>query len=650
MADLSAEHDKLASRLAEHEAMLSSITANLPGAIFQFYVRGDDWRMVYLSEKVNEIFGISSNPETFIESFNACIPAEDLPAFMASIVEAIDNGATWVYEGRFNRPDGVEIYFRSNSVPQRRDGGLVFYGLFLDITEKHKAEREREEQAQILSAITKNLPGVVYEYTIDEDGKNYVSYVSERSMEIFGVPPEPSTFSELFQQGVPEKDRETYLTSVKQATAVGEPWYYEGAYDHPRGERMYFHAAAVPSERRGKVVYHGILLDQTSQERIQEELRHNQRLESIGQLAGGVAHDFNNMLGGIMGAAELLVERQEHDKEGASLAQLIVDTATRAGELTWQLLAFSRKAVTVREPQNIQQIIERTCQMLERSIDRRISIEQALEADNHTVLGDPAQLQAALLNLAVNARDAMPGGGLLRFETAIELTAPDSSIPGRSLPSRNYLRIRVIDTGSGVPEAVRSRIFEPFFTTKPIGQGTGMGLAAVYGTIAEHGGSVSLTRSSDEGSCFEIHLPLSEVSFRPETEASVVLRARSAKRVLLIDDESVVRQTVRRLMESLGYEVDEACDGLEGVERFQAQSGNYDIVVLDMVMPRLNGEDAFLRLRDLKPDIPIVLCSGYSLDESVARLRALGLAGHLTKPFRRQQLGEVLLQAITALE
>src|SRR5690606_11417523 len=145
-------------------------------------------------------------------------------------------------------------------------------------------------------------------------------------------------------------------------------------------------------------------------------------------------------------------------------------------------------------------------------------------------------------------------------------------------------------------------------------------------------------------SCCEIHPPLSEVISPKALDRSVALRARSARRVLLIDDEKIVRQTVRRLMESLGYEVDEACDGLEGVERFQAESGCYDIVVLDMVMPRLSGEDAFLRLRELRSDIPIVLCSGFSLDESVARLRGLGLTGHLTKPFRRKQLSEVLRQ------
>ncbi len=650
MADLSAEHDKLASRLADHEAMLTSITANLPGAIFEFHARGPEQNMVYVSDKVQEIFGISPDRETFIESFNACLPDDDLPLFMSSIGEAIENEASWVYEGRFIRTDGREIFFRSNSVPQKKDGGLVFYGLLLDITEKHKAEREREEQAQILSAITKNLPGVVYEYTIDEAGEGYVSYLSERSLEIFGVPPEPSTFIERFRQGIPEKDLAGYSASLEQATATGAPWYYEGAYNHPRGHEMYFHAASVPSERHGKVVYHGILLDQTNQERIQEELRHKQRLESIGQLAGGVAHDFNNMLGGIMGAAELLVEHHQGDKEGGSLAQLIVDTATRAGELTWQLLAFSRKAVTVREPQAIHEIIDQTCQILERSIDRRITIERNLEADNHTVLGDPAQLQAALLNLAVNARDAMPSGGRLRFETAVELAAPDSTLPGHSLPSLKYLRIRVIDTGTGVPESVRSRIFEPFFTTKPIGQGTGMGLAAVYGTIAEHGGNVSLTKSSQQGSCFEIYLPLSEITSDTTADASAVLHAHSAKKVLLIDDEEVVRQTVRRLMESLGYEVEEACDGLEGVQLFEANSDGYDIVVLDMVMPGLNGEDAFLRMRAIRPDIPIVLCSGYSLDESVARLRAQGLAGHLTKPFRRKQLSEVLRQAVVAVE
>jgi two-component system, cell cycle sensor histidine kinase and response regulator CckA len=650
VVDLRSQHEELASKLADHEVMLSSIAANLPGVIYQFSAQGNQWSMRYMSEKAEEIFGISSTRDKFIEAFIPCLPKDDQQLFIASILEAIENESSWTYEGRFIRPDGGEIYFRGNSILTKKGAEFVYHGLLLDITDQHKAEQEREEQTQILNAITTNLPGVVYEYTIDEAGNGNVTYVSARSLEIFGVPAEPSTFNELFLKGIPEKDRENHAASVAQATAVGMPWYYEGAFNHPNGEAMYFHAAAVPSERQGKVVYHGILLDQTNQERIQEELRHNQRLESIGQLAGGVAHDFNNMLGGIMGAAELLVEEHKSNPDKSSLAQLIVDTAARAGELTWQLLTFSRKAVTARKPQSIHEIIHRTCQILERSIDRRITIERSLEAERETVLGDPAQLQAAFLNLAVNARDAMPEGGLLRFETAISNYRRDASHPGRRLPPGDYLRIRVVDTGGGIPESVRPRIFEPFFTTKPIGQGTGMGLAAVYGTIAEHGGSVNLLETSSDGSSFEIFLPLSEAANSDITDNSATPRANSAQRVLLIDDEKIVRHTAKRLMESLGYEVDEAEDGIDGIERFQSGRGRYDIVVLDMVMPRLNGEDAFRRLREIQHNIPIVLCSGFSLDESVTRLRAQGLAGHLTKPFRRKQLGDVLRQVVSGSE
>lgn len=650
MTDTRPDNEELESRLADQEALISSITANVPGVVYQFYARGDEWGMHFVSEKAQDIFGISYNPKTFVQDFVAQLPGDEADRFMASIVDVVKRVVPWSFEGRFIRPDGKELYFRGDSTPTVKKDELIFHGLLLDITDQRKAEEEKEEQAQIIQAITANMPGVVYEFTVDGDGNGHTTYVSERSAEIFGIPAQPEKFIERFRECIPEKEREGFSTSVRLAVEAGDPWYYEGAFLHPNGETMHFHGASVPSERRGKLVYHGILVDQTDQERIQEEVRHNQRLESIGQLAGGVAHDFNNMLGGIMGAAELLVERNRDDPEAANLARLIMDTATRAGELTWQLLAFSRKAVNVRKPQLLHELIHRTCTMLERSIDRRITIECTLEAERDTVLGDPAQLQAAFLNLSVNARDAMPNGGTLHFESQLLSLKKKTSVSGRQLKAGDYLQLRVRDTGGGIPESVRPRIFEPFFTTKPIGQGTGMGLAAVYGTIAEHGGNVSLLDSSSEGTCFEILLPLTDQEEKEEVDSSHVPLAKATQRVLLIDDEKIVRHTARRLIESLGYSVEEAGDGEEGVERFRQEADQFDVIVLDMIMPKLNGEDAFAQLRNIRRDIPIVLCSGYSLDESVARLRKQGLAGHLTKPFRRKQLGEALLQAIAAGE
>ena len=641
--------DELARSLQEKEELIASITANLPGAVYQFYAEDSGkWGMHLVADKAEEIFGISSEPETFVQQFIAHLHDDCRSDFISSVNRAVTREEAWSFEGRFIRPDGREIYFQASSTPKRKGTQLVFDGILLDVSERHQAKLQKEAQEQFLRALTNNLPGVVYEFRVDEVGNLGVTYVSEKAREIFGISPDPVGFIERFMAGIPEGDRDRAFKSVMESVRAEVPWHYQGSFERPDGSVVFFRGDAVPTRRAGLLLFHGILLDLTEHRRVEEELRHAQKLDSIGQLAGGVAHDFNNMLAGIVGAAELLQQRLTHDQQGVALTQMILDTSARAGELTWQLLAFSRKAVRVRKPLLVHEQIERTVKILERSIDRRITIEMDLVASQHTVKGDPGQLQAAFLNLGVNARDAMPEGGVLRFETAVVSVLDHDETTGLALRPGAYLRIRVSDTGTGIPADVRARVFEPFFTTKPIGEGTGMGLAAVYGTAMEHQGSVSILETSERGTYFQMLLPLIDQGDPKSLPPSAKPLRMVSGRVLLIDDETIVRKTASELLRSLGYEVLDFGDPRAAIDHFESCAGEYDLVVLDMVMPRLNGEEVFRMLRTIRGDVPVVLCSGYALDESVVRLRREGLAGHLKKPFRREELREALESALEA--
>jgi CheY-like chemotaxis protein len=240
----------------------------------------------------------------------------------------------------------------------------------------------------------------------------------------------------------------------------------------------------------------------------------------------------------------------------------------------------------------------------------------------------------------------MPEGGLLRFETAIVNVFEHDETSKLALAPGQYLLIRVSDTGCGIPQEIRSRVFEPFFTTKPIGEGTGMGLAAVYGTAMEHHGNVSILESSGRGTCFQMLLPLAEEGDTNSLPPSAKPLKITSGKVLLVDDEAIVRKTAGELMRTLGYEVHDFGDPRAAIDHFECQARDYDLVVLDMVMPGINGEEVFRMLRTIRGDIPVVLCSGYALDEAVVRLRREGLAGHLKKPFRREELREVLRGAL----
>jgi CheY-like chemotaxis protein len=285
--------------------------------------------------------------------------------------------------------------------------------------------------------------------------------------------------------------------------------------------------------------------------------------------------------------------------------------------------------------------------MLERSIDRRIRLRLRLEAESRTVSGDPSQLQSALLNLGINARDAMPEGGELFFETrTVTLEREACARRHYELSPGRYVELRVRDTGHGIAPEVQRRIFEPFFTTKEVGKGTGMGLAAVYGTVRHHRGAIAVTSAPDEGACFTLLLPLTAgraAEARPEPpDASAVRGAR----VLVIDDEEILREMAMEMLSTLGCAPHVEPDGASGVAYYREHWREIDLVVLDMVMPRMTGRDAFRALREIHPEARILIASGYSAGEQAEELLATGAAGFVQKPFSQDALVRAMLDAL----
>jgi nitrogen-specific signal transduction histidine kinase/CheY-like chemotaxis protein len=383
----------------------------------------------------------------------------------------------------------------------------------------------------------------------------------------------------------------------------------------------------------------GLGSDVTRRRELEQTLQQTQKLEAIGQLAGGVAHDFNNMLTAIMGATDELAQ-MVRDPEQQALCGLISSASDRASELTRGLLSFSRKGKLHAAPLDLHEVIRDTVRLLERSIDRRVKVFVELSAPTATVVGDPAQLQNAVLNLGINARDAMPDGGELHISTRVR-QLDESACAGLSLDVQpgTYLQISVRDTGIGIPPEIRERIFEPFFTTKPVGQGTGLGLAAVFGISVEHGGTVSVESETDRGSVFHLYLPLSDLScpsLRPARDAES-----GSGLVLLADDEPLVRDVGHQLLLGLGYRVILAKDGEEAVRAFELHHVELAAVLCDLVMPALSGTDATVRMREIDPQVPVVLCSGYPRDERNRSTRPVSEA-FLPKPFHRSELSRVL--------
>ena len=452
----------------------------------------------------------------------------------------------------------------------------------------------------------------------------------------------------------PEEETEFFRKVDREVIASDEPMLniIEPLKD-AEGERHWHQVNKVPlHDREGEVIgVLGTYQDITNYKRLEEESHQNEKLRSIGQLAGGIAHDFNNMLSGIMGTADLMSMDLPKDREDLlKQTRTIIETCQRAGQLTQQLLAFSRKAKTQTVLLEANDLVEKVVGILSHSIDRRIGLHQDLSPDPLTLRGDPSQVQSALLNLAVNARDAMLDGGELRISVAeARLDEEYCAAQPFDIEPGPYVEFSVSDTGVGMTPEVREHIFEPFYTTKAPGKGTGLGLSAVYGTVKAHQGCMTVMSEPGRGTVFKFYLPAAEEALPEDTPAEEIFMSGKG-RILLVDDEEVVRATAKAILEHSGYEVVSAANGKEGCEKFEQKSGDFDLVILDLVMPVMNGHDAFRRMRAFRSDARILIASGFSLGGDVEDLMRNGAVGFVQKPYRLNALVRTVSDVLAGRE
>jgi len=382
-----------------------------------------------------------------------------------------------------------------------------------------------------------------------------------------------------------------------------------------------------------------LLEAQAERNKAEEALAQSLRLEAVGQLAGGVAHDFNNLLAAILGYADLLRTEAPAGSLAEEAGRTIAQAAQRASDLTRQLLAFARKGKVRDEPVDVHAMVGEAVRLLSRTLDKRITVVEELRAGKATVRGDAAQLQQVILNLAVNARDAMPQGGTLTLGSQVQVLSDDDAHQ-RGMAPGECLVISVADTGVGIPAALRDRIFEPFFTTKGEGRGTGLGLASAYGIARGHGGAIHVYSEEGKGTRFLVYLPLH--GEKPAAAPPPVDPPTGEGRVLVIDDEEVVRLAAARILGSLGYQPVPFEGGAAAVEWVRTHPGEAAAALLDLSMPGLDGHDCFRALRALDPSLPVLITSGYAKDRRVQEMLEAGAGGFLAKPYLVADLAQAL--------
>lgn len=405
-----------------------------------------------------------------------------------------------------------------------------------------------------------------------------------------------------------------------------------------------------PIERHGEVIGRVVtFVDITQRRRVEAELHHSQRLDSVGRLAGGVAHDFNNLLTAIEGYATLAQAGAGADNPIWNDLQEIRNTTRRAATLTRQLLAFGRRQATEPRVIDLNDLLTRMQNLLRPLIGETVVIETRLTPGLGAVLADPGQIEQVVVNLVVNARDAMPSGGRITIETRnVDLDEAYAQEHVGVAPGR-YAMLAVSDTGIGISEAVQARMFEPFFTTKDVGKGTGLGLATCYGIVKQHGGNIWCYSEPGMGATFKVYVPrtsgVAERSAPPPDKPS----ARGTESILLVEDQTQVRAIASRTLSAAGYEVKVAQDAAEALRLAQALEGTLHLLVTDVVMPGMNGIELSKRLRETRPAVQVLYTSGYS-EMTIPREGLDGSpAFFLEKPFTPETLLRRVREALAAL-
>ena len=354
--------------------------------------------------------------------------------------------------------------------------------------------------------------------------------------------------------------------------------------------------------------------DITEHRKLEEQFRQSQKMEAVGQLAGGVAHDFNNILTAIIGYGNLIEMKMKEDDPFKVYIEHILSSSERAANLTRSLLAFSRKQIMNPRPVNLNEIVERVVKLLSRLIGEDIELRTILTDKALTVMADSSQMEHVLINLATNARDAMPDGGLLTIDTET-VKIDEEFIKAHAYGKLGtYALISISDTGAGMDEKTRDRIFEPFFTTKEVGKGTGLGLAMVYGIIKQHDGYIHVYSEPDKGTTFRIYLPVIESEIEEIKTEDLKSVKGGAETVLVAEDDASVRKLIQDILEKYGYKVITAEDGEDAVNKFMENMGVIQLLLFDVIMPRKNGKEAYTEIKKIKSDIKVLFLSGYTAD------------------------------------
>gem|GEM_PF-759117 len=634
-------------QIRESERLLKNLTANVPLVVYQIHVQpGGVFNLDVVNSQVSKILGLDVATEEILAAFIDRIPEEEKEALLASVRTAIDTVSPWHWEGRYRKSSEETIWFAGDAICQQQGAQIVFYGFLMDTTERKQwesalGESERRfkdlfNEAPVMYVITDNRDMVPY---VRDVNNLFLSTLGYQRAEVIGTP--LSNFytdvsrHDVFENGGYRRAlRGEHLTEerglvTRDGRTIHTLLHTRPEYD-PAGQVIGTRAMFLDITRRKRA--------EQESERLASALLQAQKMEAIGTLAGGIAHDFNNILSAVIGYADLsLKEVEKQSRLHVNLEQILV-AGLRARDLVQQILAFSRQEERELRPLQVAPLVKEALKLLRSSLPSTIEIRRQIAPNLDNVLADATQIHRIIINLCTNAAHAMEeNGGVLTVSLAqVTLSEQDVRLhPG--LRPATYLKLSVQDTGRGIAPEYLTKIFDPYFTTKRKGKGTGLGLSVVHGIVSNYGGAILAYSEPGRGTIFDAYIPAVKRPVRPAEPEEPQLPTGN-EHVLLVDDEPVITEVGRMMLEMLGYRVT-ACDAsASALAIFRKDPQAIDLVISDVTMPKMTGDRLAAEMLRLRPDLPIVLCTGFSDKVSNQAAAEIGVKAIVMKPLIHKDL------------
>ena len=568
------------------------------------------------------------------------VDSASLPACQDAIQRVLAGEEIDNHVCKLTSKSGEWVYVEGRLLGRFVDGQcLAIQAFFSDISIQKQIEKERSLLAKAIDQASDLIMITDRRATIEYVNSTFEQVTGYASAQLVGQTPRL-----IFRQASNSERDE----SLHGALAESQPWHGRLPICRVDGTCIEAELAVSPVRDASGDVTHFVVLgrDITQQLALESKLQMAQKMEAVGHLAGGIAHDFNNLLTGVLGHASMLKMSVQRGGEIYEGLDIIEKAASHASELTQQLLGFARGGKLRDTPVDLHDTIHDVVSLLRRTIDKNIAITQRAQAKTAVILGDPGQIQQVILNLGINSRDAMPDGGELIFETEVVDISEDYCQYHNYARAGRYVMLSVTDSGHGIPKEIQGRVFEPFFTTKDQGKGSGMGLAMAYGIVKNHGGHINIYSEVGVGTCVKCYFPWAAGMNATRDSTTETSPVRGSGHILVVDDEGVVRDIASRMLEGLGYHAVTASDGQEAIDYYRQHGDGIDLVIIDMIMPRMGGHECYRMLKQIDPHVRAILSTGYGLNGAAQAMLDDGVLQLIQKPYIMAQLAETVAHAL----